>query len=88
MSKLTIEIQNKTDNVEYSLSNGKQTVTVTCNDDLSMIVKGPRKLIESAIGGRGEETETESSFTDQQCKSKAEAVSNVIEIFKKLIEND
>lgn len=86
MAKIEIVTNNTPDGVKYELKNGKNVVTVMCNDDCSLIVKGPRKLMEKAIGGRGEETETESTFTDSQCDSKSEAVSNVIEIFRTLIE--
>lgn len=86
MSKLTIEVENAKDSIVYALSNGKQTVKVICNDDCTMKVIGPRDLMESAIAGRGEETETESTFTDSQCKTKTEAVSNILEIMKKMIE--
>jgi hypothetical protein len=86
MNSISIKVENTEDGILYLLSNDKETVHVTCKDDCTLHVVGPRRLMESAIAGRGEETETESSFTDTQCKTKTEAVANVLEIMKKLIE--
>jgi len=88
MGNIAIKVHNTEEGVVYELSNDKDTVKVECNDDCSLKVTGPRRLMESAIAGRGDETETESTFTDAQCKTKTEAVSNILEIMQKLIEDN
>jgi hypothetical protein len=81
---MNIDVVTNPTNVVYSIRSKKGTVTIECGDDHTLKVKGPKEIIASSIGGRGDEDEKEAWFQDKDFTSASEAVSNVLEILKNI----
>lgn len=85
MGKLLIKTTENDQAVVYEITNGIQKVKISCFHDNTLAVKGDKKIISEAIGGRGEENSEEAWFDDTDFKSASEAVSNVIEVISALL---
>ena len=81
---MQIDVTNKPDGVLYTITRGEAVVMVECGDDHTLKVKGPKELMASSIGGRGDENEKEAWFQDKDFSTASEAVSNVLEILKNM----
>ncbi len=83
---MDLKITKKPTSIVYELEDkSSNVVTIECNDDGTLKVNGPKKIISNAIGGRGDEDETEAWFQDKDVKTPSEAVSNVLEIINELL---
>ena len=82
---MKIDVSTNSNGVLYTIQSEKGTCTVECGDDLSLKVKGPKNIISDSIGGIGDENETEAWFQDKDFKTASEAVSNILEILKTMI---
>lgn len=78
--KVAIETIVLDDRTVYSVTGKKGSFEVTCNDDGTLLVTSTASTMLSAIGGRGEDDKKNAWFTDKNCKSHAEAVSNILEL--------
>lgn len=84
---MLIDVTTNSTGVLYTIKTENGDITVECGDDHTLKVKGPKEIISKAIGGRGDENETEAWFQDKDFGSASEAVSNVLEIIKAALGN-
>lgn len=81
-SKISIETRTvSVDDTLYIIKTKKGQFEVMCKGDGTLLVTASAPLMNSAVGGRGEDDKKDAWFTDEHCKTNSEAVSNVLELF-------
>lgn len=69
----------------YKFKTEKGEVTISFTDDSEkpeFVIVGPKEIISKAIGGIGEENETEAWATEKDLKTEAQRMFAILEIMK------
>lgn len=85
-TKISVETKMIGDDTFYFIKSKKGSFEIKCKGDGTLLVTSDAKTMESAIGGRGEDNKKDAWFTDKDCKTNSEAVSNVVELLMTISE--
>lgn len=85
-SKISVQTKIMGDDTLYLVKSKKGSFEITCKGDGTLLVTSSAKTMASAIGGRGEDNNKDAWFTDKDCKTNSEAVSNIIELLMTISE--
>lgn len=85
-AKISVETKMDGDDTIYTIKTKKGQFEVNCKGDGTLKVSSDAKTMFSAIGGIGEDDGKKAWFTDENCKTNAQAVSNILELFIKISE--
>lgn len=68
---------------EFKTSKGSVTVAfVEAEDKLKFLIRGPKEFIAKAIGGTGDESETEAWATEVELDTEAKRIFAILEVLK------
>ena len=79
-ANISVETKLVGDDTVYVIKSKKGQFEVTGKGDGSLLITSSKNIMSKAIGGRGDDNDTDAWITDKHCRSNSEVASIVLEL--------